>query len=64
MNVTRHITTEYELTLTEEERVWLRSIMQNPLHNKESLNDVTMRELFWENLTTSEELNYVPSTQN
>ena len=38
------------IKLTNEEAVWLKSIMQNELHPNESARDRSMRERFWDEL--------------
>ena len=45
---------EITLIMTEKEAIWLKGVMQNPLHSKnpihESLDDKQMRSIFFEAL--------------
>ena len=54
MKSNKEVTAEYVLTLTKEERDWLRGMMQNPIHcdnpNDEDPFQLDMRQTFWDAL--------------
>jgi hypothetical protein len=46
----KEATAKYTLILNEEERNWLRGMVQNPLINEESEKDRIMRQYIWNSL--------------
>ena len=54
MKANKAVTKEYVITLTKEERDWLREMVQNPIHcdnpNDEDPLERDMRQTFWDAL--------------
>lgn len=50
MEINENNTVTYTLTLTEQEKEWLKGLMQNPLYENEEFYDQDMRYTFWSGL--------------
>ena len=42
------------ITLTHEEAIWLKAVVQNPLHEDETTKDAQMRALLWSALPSEQ----------
>jgi len=44
------VSVKHTLTLNDTEAMWLRDLIQNPLHEEETVQDMQMRGMIWDAL--------------